>query len=91
MRAIPILLLVAAFCSGCGTIISRSGFADMGYDHVPRYYSATFVDSRLISDSSPSTSSGARASWCVIGVIDVPISLATDTLLLPYDACKTSE
>ncbi len=79
-------------CSGCGTIIGRSGVGDMAYDvKIPRYYPATFVDSRLIAESSPNTSAGARAFWCVGGVIDLPISLVLDTLLFPYDACKSSK
>lgn len=85
----PLALMVLV--AGCGTVIGRTGIGDMAYgEKIPRYYPATYVDGCLISESSPNASDGARAFWCVGGIIDMPISLAFDTLLLPYDASKSS-
>ena len=62
-------------------------------DKMPRYYPATYLDADTISgafsSSPPSISVGERVIFCVGGVIDLPISIVTDTLLLPYDACRS--
>jgi uncharacterized protein YceK len=83
--------------SGCGTYIGRSKQGRFfTYDEkVPRCYPATYVDGALIGESfekkNRDISVGGRCAACLGGVIDLPLSLVIDTLVLPYDLCKSSE
>lgn len=81
------------FCSGCGTVVSRTGIHTLSDKPQPRYYPATCWSSRMIAAPAhpEDGSSGGRAAWCLAGSIDLPISLTTDTLLLPYDIFKKPE
>ena len=85
MNTIPLLTLLSslAFVAGCGTLAnlsSRNG----------EYYLATAEDFREISPeviNHPCMPTGPLFSvpWTLCWITDIPISLTTDTLLLPYD------
>ena len=40
--------------------------------------------------SSFEGSAGKKAGACLVGIIDFPISIAIDTLLLPYDVIRSA-
>ncbi len=63
-------LLALLLCSGCATPLTRSKEA-WGKDMKGVPYRATLVDVHMIA--------------CGWGLIDLPFSLAMDTLLLPVD------
>jgi uncharacterized protein YceK len=92
-----LIVIVAISCSGCGTFIGRSGVRDIVYqEKIPEYYPATYCDGVLIGQSfttekNHSASVGTRCIVCVGSVIDLPISIVLDTLLLPLDASNSSE
>jgi uncharacterized protein YceK len=84
----PILCLFACASSGCATVIGRMGVYGKPPD-VPPVYPATYCDVTWMTApcrSSFEGSAGKKAAACAIGTIDLPISLAIDTLLLPLDA-----
>ena len=90
-------VLVLCFCAGCGTYVARSKngkFFTYG-EILPRCYPATYVDGALIGGSfttqDPDISGAARCASFIGGVVDMPISVVTDTLGLPYDLSKSSE
>ena len=89
-----ILVSVLLCCSGCGTFFVRSeggGFFTQN-EKLPRCYPATYIDGSFIGESFThhKVPIGERCIGCVGAVIDLPVSLVTDTLILPYDACKSS-
>jgi uncharacterized protein YceK len=76
------------FLTACGTVSTRTSLKTELSDDFPPVYPATYVDTGLITApcrSSFSGSAGKKAGACFCGLLDLPISLATDTLLLPYD------
>lgn len=85
MNAIIRLTIISSlvFVAGCGTLAnlsSRNG----------EYYLATSEDCRAISPAAlnhPCMPTGPlfTVPWILCWVADIPISLTTDTLLLPYD------
>ena len=81
-------------CSGCATYVARSdGGAFFLYgETLPKCYPATYYDGSLIGESftTKDPSYAGRFFICIGSVVDLPISLVTDTLILPYDACKSS-
>lgn len=65
------LLMMAVLClSGCGSIISRTV---PGQGHGNQYYPGVQWDVR-------------DGAWRVLTILDLPLSLVVDTLLLPVDA-----
>ena len=78
--------------TGCGTIATRTSTRNMISDTLPAVYAATSIDAGLISATSRPEfgSAGKRAAASIAGLIDLPISIATDTLFLPYDLYKSS-
>lgn len=89
-------VIIAALCSGCGTIIGRSGVRNVVYqEKIPDCYPATYCDGVLIGQSfttnkNPNASVGMRCIVCVGSVVDLPVSIVFDTILLPFDASKSS-
>jgi len=67
---ITVVALMALLLSGCGSIISR---AVPGQGHGNQYYPGVQWDVR-------------DGAWRVITILDLPLSLVVDTLLLPVDA-----
>lgn len=63
-------------------------------EHLPPVYAATYLDGVLVSAPFHKQvlpgSAGHSAGMCVLGVVDLPISLAFDTILLPYDAISSA-
>ena len=89
MKSQFVLLLMGCVCActGCGTVATRAMRSEFS-DKFPAVYPATYCDVGLISApcrSSFSGSAGKKAGACIVGIIDLPISVAVDTLLLPYD------
>jgi len=81
--------LVGISCTGCGTIFTRAvpiGWSDgVNTDPWPRFYRATMLDCGLLGGHPPETI-GMRVRQSVVGGVDLPVSLCTDTLLIPLDA-----
>jgi uncharacterized protein YceK len=67
---ITVVALMALLLSGCGSIISR---AVPGQGHGNQYYPGVQWDVR-------------DGAWRVLTILDLPLSLVVDTLLLPVDA-----
>jgi uncharacterized protein YceK len=67
---IMIVALTALLLSGCGSIISR---AVPGQGHGNQYYPGVQWDVR-------------DGPWRVLTILDLPLSLVVDTMLLPVDA-----
>lgn len=64
------VVLMALILSGCGSIISR---AVPGQGHGNQYYPGVQWDVR-------------DGPWRVLTILDLPLSLVVDTMLLPVDA-----
>jgi uncharacterized protein YceK len=65
------VIVAAVLClSGCGSIISRTV---TGQGHGNQYYPGVQWDVR-------------DSGWRVLTILDLPLSLVMDTLLLPVDA-----
>jgi uncharacterized protein YceK len=77
--------------SGCGTIITRSGALGLGsWDSgLPPVYQATVLDTKIAFGPS-SEPVGQQAAQRLAFFIDLPISIAADTLLLPFDLLPES-
>jgi len=67
---IMVVALMALTLSGCGSIISR---AVPGQGHGNQYYPGVQWDVR-------------DGPWRVVTILDLPLSLVVDTMLLPVDA-----
>lgn len=67
---IMVVSLMALLLSGCGSIISR---AVPGQGHGNQYYPGVQWDVR-------------DGPWRVLTILDLPLSLVVDTMLLPVDA-----
>ncbi len=67
---IMVVALTALILSGCGSIISR---AVPGQGHGNQYYPGVQWDVR-------------DGPWRVLTILDLPLSLVVDTMLLPVDA-----
>ena len=88
LAVMAMFLLITLLCSGCGTIVrhygSRGSCMSMRGEGV---YQGTVTDCSVIA--APFT---ADRSWWLLplGLIDLPFSLAADTLILPYDLIDTA-
>jgi uncharacterized protein YceK len=90
---IAILIFFAAVCllpsTGCGTYMARCTEVDV--DVWGDLYPATQVDfftaAGVVAYDAPIAI--IPAVW-VCSLVDLPFSLATDTLLLPYDVIKNN-
>jgi uncharacterized protein YceK len=92
---IGLLLAVSIISSGCASLIQISGMGDMSEEEAKKYpvpvlYGATMIDLAFLS--CPFISGGGESGMIArimcpvmfpLGLIDLPISLVTDTLLLP--------
>lgn len=77
-RAIEMALLMGVVVvSGCGTIVSRSQYDSYYYDlHHPRVYGGTVFDAKSITAENVG----------LLFLLDLPLSLVADTVLLPLTA-----
>ncbi len=76
IRFVSALLLALALCSGCGTIGAHHLSAD---DDPPRgVYRGVRFDCECIGE-------GADIYPTPVAILDLPLSFAADTLVLPYD------
>jgi uncharacterized protein YceK len=84
MKWITLALLAA--CSGCGIIGYRTGsFGPPG----PTVYPAVQVDVGMLRYGLQETSGvGSKLFLGTCHIIDLPISVITDTICLPYDAWR---
>jgi uncharacterized protein YceK len=85
-RAI-VLIMAATALNGCGTIITLSMQEKDIVDHcntLPRAYSGTVFDSRCIYHPEHKGTNNAEL-FCLI---DLPLSLGMDTIVLPYTGYK---
>ena len=87
MKSTICLLLLLPLITGCGTFIARTGNPDAG--SLWRVYPATGVDAALLTaPCNPNEEWGSmsrRFGAAGIGLIDLPISLITDTICFPFD------
>jgi uncharacterized protein YceK len=81
------LLALLPLITGCGTFIARTGNPDAGT--LWRFYPATGVDGALLTaPCNPNEEWGSmprRVGATCIGLVDLPISLVTDTICFPFD------
>lgn len=87
---IAVLISLAAMETGCGTILARS---DGGVWDSPRLYPATQVNAEFLGVIGEEPNSGdiGQQLACAVSplfLLDLPISIATDTLCLPFDIYK---
>ncbi|MGT8859138.1 YceK/YidQ family lipoprotein [Enterobacter sp. 186315] len=75
MKRIVIVALISMFLSGCGTFVSRDPFFKK-----PGVYPATRFDAEGIEE--------LEFPYPLFLALDMPISLITDTLLIPYDLLR---
>jgi uncharacterized protein YceK len=89
MKRMMFIVMLVPFLSGCGTFMARIQWREMA--GMPRYYPATAFSGYCVAMPFLSAERSSK-SWqeltliSVIGVVDLPISLMTDTIALPYDA-----
>ena len=86
-----LLLLVVMLCSGCGTFIARVEFKD---DLGNGLYPALKLDTAMIKGClDPDGTIFAQKSYVIaaLTMLDVPVSVATDTLLIPADLLRSHE
>ena len=90
MKKIMFMALIVPFLSGCGTFWARTPYREFG-GGLRQYYPATSVSCYCVAMPFLSAERSSK-SWqeltllSVMGVVDLPISLVTDTIALPYDA-----
>lgn len=71
---------------GCGTMMRFSDKSESKRAHKGQYYAATKIDIAVFRAPYSDAWFGAIAYWFYpFALIDLPISLAADTLLIPYD------
>ena len=80
------LLLPIALTSGCGTFAARSG-GWVDRSSLPKFYPATSLDAGMISGRGAGDDKD-KAGWALVGLVDLPFSLVTDTVCLPFDATR---
>lgn len=104
IRATASFLILAPLllaCTGCGTILARNALTAYDFEDptkriVAPVYPATVIDAGYISASvsghygDKKISAGDRVVVCFGVILDIPISLTTDTLCLPYDIYQAS-
>jgi len=76
------LLSLVLLVSGCGTIIDAGNFADSDrrFDSPgPHLYGGLRVDALLVADPGDKA-----APFVILFLLDVPFSLALDTVFLPF-------
>jgi uncharacterized protein YceK len=79
--------MLCFICSGCATIVSR-GHDKYGVFHDKGIYPATRLEAEIIGYGVDSFSSAAVFAGAIV---DFPLSLVFDTLLLPYDYIKEGD
>lgn len=89
MKKVIVLLLIVPLLTGCGTFFARTGWRDEASD-IPRFYPAAALDCGMmcIWHNDPSVARKSlwrKLLWSSVGLIDLPISLVTDTVCLPFD------
>ena len=80
--------MLTVLSSGCGTFVER--FPLDSHPKPPICYPATCFDGQLIAGpfipDNYETSGFPKLAGCMlIGIVDLPISLAIDTVCIPYD------
>jgi uncharacterized protein YceK len=93
-----LFLALVLFCSGCATAIIRVPIAacPSGLEEVPRIYPATTMDLGMIalypfSDGDLPGDLPRRILVPCGGIVDLPLSIAFDTLFLPWDCYRWSQ
>ena len=76
--------IICIICSGCATVLTRST-DKYGIFHKHGAYPATLIDAELISSGTGEPTYPLLLIGCIL---DLPLSAAFDTLLLPYDLIK---
>jgi uncharacterized protein YceK len=102
MQKLILTIAMLPLLSGCGTFVARTGWRHE-VAGIPQYYPATVVDAQFIASpfyilidspsdyyESPSTLPRVILG-CLVGVVDLPISLVTDTVCIPVDMKTKNE
>jgi uncharacterized protein YceK len=102
IKLIGLLTLVCLFLTGCGTTRARSDFRTEsltkqelyskryiygGVREDVKWIGAPWLDTEMKNDAQ---GGGLVYMEMPLGLIDMPISMVIDTLLLPYDAWKVA-
>lgn len=84
-------IILTMLLSGCATFTET--FETRSHCGVSRVYCGTRVDAAMIAAATDESAGVLRAFW-PLAMVDLPLSLAADTLLLPYtvylDSAATS-
>lgn len=78
-----LVLLSVMICSGCATITSRQMLDPMLYPSTK--FDAAWLGEALFPSPQFNYFEGRSYTLAAICIVDLPISLVTDTVLLPYD------
>ncbi len=81
MRCLLTTMWLILILSGCATMTET--FEDRSHCGVSRVYCGTRVDAMVIAAATDESAGVIRAFW-PIALVDLPLSLVADTLLLPY-------
>ena len=87
MRTCMLVLLFGLAMTGCATVAARS--SQHGEKQTSGVYPATRMDAGMIATpfdpDAKDEPAGRRWGRCGLGLIDLPVSLISDTVCLPYD------
>ena len=94
MKKIHITLLTIAgimLLSGCGTCMRSSarGIYPATKTDCRTFLYAGLSDGSIVNECNSQVQRGiTRTCYTIVGVVDLPLSVVSDTLLLPYDLMK---
>lgn len=83
MRWVFTVVAAMLLTSGCATLTET--FEERSHCGNTRVYCGTRVDALMISMATDESAGVLRAFW-PLAIMDLPLSLVADTLLLPYTA-----
>ena len=97
MRNMLVVLMLGYWCAGCGTILMRRDRIDKGIPIDSRVYPATTFDLMCIAECSHAVVDRGHTHMpldhalfgVIVGVIDLPVSLVVDTVMLPWDLASS--
>ena len=92
---IPLTLLLLSVCPGCSTLATQYWYFDglrpeSSEVRVPLVYGGTIMAIGLLNESSW-TEAGMCTPHPLPLIMDLPLSLALDTALLPFTAVEATE
>lgn len=87
MRWICTVMITVLLTTGCATLSET--FEERSHCGSSRMYCGTRVDAMMIAAATHESTGVLKVFW-PIAIVDMPLSIVADTLLLPYTAFKGS-